>query len=53
MKTKSDLIKEYEDSYKSPPLLFTILMTLGVLTAGALMICVIYGVCYLILNLIH
>ena len=53
MKTTDQLIQEYEDSYKSPPLVFTILMTLGVLVSGALMICVIYGVCYLILNLIH
>jgi len=52
MKTKSDLIKEYEDSYKSPPLCFTILMTLGVLVAGTLCICLIYGVCYIILQLI-
>lgn len=52
MKTTDQLIKEYEDSYKSPPLVFTILMTLGVLLAGTLCICMIYGVCYLMLQLI-
>lgn len=52
MKTTDQIIKEYNDSHKNPPLLFTIIVTFGVLVAGTLMILAIYGICYLLLNLI-
>jgi hypothetical protein len=53
MKTKAELEKEYVDSYKEPPIVFTLLMSVGMLFCGILCIVLIYYAGWIVLSLFN